>query len=791
MSVKRFFKISFFTLFSLGLLGGFVLLILALRLPSVDTLKNVQLQVPLRIYTFDKKLIAEYGEKRRIPVSIDDVPPMLIQAILATEDQRFFEHPGVDIFGLMRATVELIRTGEKSQGGSTITMQVARNFFLSRKKTFMRKINEILLAIKIDATFSKKKILELYLNKIYLGYRAYGVAAAAQVYYGKRLGELTLPQMAMIAGLPKAPSRLNPLNNKKRALARRNHVLDRMHVANLIDKKTLEEATEAPLTASYHGRRLTIKAPYVAEMIRQSLVKNYGESVYTKGYQVYTTINSAWQKAANRALIKALHNYDQRHGYRGPLKHIDESLMEQGADILQEIPRYGKLIPALITGIEGREASIVTRDRKMGIIQWSGMRWARPALTHGYVGRAPKQASDIMQAGDIVYVMPRKNTSYRLAQIPQVEGALIALNPKDGAIRSLVGGYNFYKSKYNRITQAERQPGSAFKPFIYSAALAQGYTLASEINDAPVVRNDPSLENQWRPENDNRTFVGPTRLREGLVHSRNLVSVRLLESIGIPYTLDYVQRFGFNTDKLPDTLSLALGSGAISPLALTQGYAIFANGGFRVEPYLIDHITDSLGHKILQAEPPVACGEDCSDNPFDDNYVPSNRRAERALDPQVAYLMNLLLRDVVKNGTGRAAKVLKRKDIGGKTGTTNDHVDAWFAGFNCEVVTTTWVGFDKPQNLHEYGSQVALPMWIDFMHTALRSLDVKYLAEPEGLVTVRIDKRTGLLPSPGQQKNTAFETFRKTFVPKQHAETTNTQSVSEDNSNRGDYEELF
>nr|WP_238551332.1 penicillin-binding protein 1A [Legionella oakridgensis] len=687
------------------------------QLPNVDSLKSVQLQVPLRIYTQDGLLIQEYGEKKRIPLSYDEIPQTLVHAVLATEDQRFFDHPGVDIFGLGRAAIRMIKTGTKSQGGSTITMQVARNFFLNRKKTFLRKFNEILLAIKIDKELSKEKILELYLNKIYLGNRAYGVGAAAQVYYGKPLKELNLAQLAMIAGLPQAPSTQNPIINPLAAKKRRDHVLERLLEEKYITEEQYHDAINQPITARYHGSKVEVNAPYVAEMIRQSLYDHFGPDAYTKGYKVYTTITGSLQIVANQVVEENLLAYDRRHGYRGPVANIgevDPSSIDQLHALLTQYPVINDLEPAVILTVSEQEATATSRRGQSFTIPWQGLSWARPALKKGWVGKSPTQAKQVVSAGDIVYVRYH-NDMWQLSQIPQVESALVALNPQNGAIQALVGGFNFERSKFNRATQSGRQPGSSFKPFIYAAALNKGYTLATLVNDAPIVIDDPSQANLWRPHNDNRKFNGPTRLKEGLVRSRNMVSIRILDDIGIDYAIDFITHFGFHRENLPHALSLALGSLSVSPMDLTAAYAIFANGGFKVEPFLIDHITDNEGKILLQAKPLIACTEPCADKNIDPDIM-----APRVIPEDIAFLMNSALKGVIQQGTARAATILNRQDLAGKTGTTNDQVDAWFAGYYPELVVTTWVGYDTPHSLHEYAAALALPVWIDFMKAALK-----------------------------------------------------------------------
>jgi len=764
--------VSLFFMLIIGI--SFLYLYLESELPDVNSLNTVQLQVPLRIYTQDGKLIQEYGEKRRIPVTYDEIPKTLVYALIATEDQRFFEHAGVDVFGLGRATLRMIKTGTKSQGGSTITMQVARNFFLSRKKTFLRKFNEILLAIKIDRELSKEKILELYFNRVYLGNRAYGVGAAANVYYGKPLNQLNLAEIAMIAGLPQAPSTQNPVINPAAAKKRRDHVLLRLLEEKYISNEEYQEAVNQALTAKYYGTNIEVHAPYVAEMIRQSLYEHFGEDTYTKGYNVYTTIKGPLQIAANQVLAEHLLAFDRRHGYRGALATIEKITNESSnapIKLLSKYPVLNNLIPAVIFSVREKEAQGKTRLGQTFTIKWEGMSWARPALKKGWMGKAPVNARQILAVGDVVYVQQQQDKTWFLSQIPQVESALVALNPTDGALEALVGGFNFEKSKFNRATQSSRQPGSSFKPFIYAAALNKGYTLATLVNDAPIVVDDPSQPTLWRPHNVNLKFNGPTRLKEALVNSQNMVSIRILDDLGFDYTIDFITHFGFQKKQLPRALSLALGSLSVSPLELTAAYAVFANGGYKIEPYLIDHITDNNGEVLLQATPAIAC-DNCQQN----NANPTSL-APRVIPTEVAFLMNSALKEVVQRGTAHAARSLNRQDIAGKTGTTNDQVDAWFAGFNPDLVVTTWVGYDNPQSLHEYGAGLALPMWIDFMKTALRNLPEKTIAQPTNVVAVRIDPATGLLANKNQS-NAIVEYFREQDVPTEEESSTPPQNNS-------------
>lgn len=753
------------SLFFLLLIAASLLyLYLDSQLPNVDSLKTVQLQVPLQVFSKEGLLIQEYGEKKRIPVTYDEIPKHLIQALVATEDQRFFEHPGVDVMGLGRATVRMLKTGTKSQGGSTITMQVARNFFLSRKKTFLRKFNEIMLAIKIDRELSKEKILELYLNRVYLGNRAYGVGAAAMVYYGKPLKELTLAELAMLAGLPQAPSTQNPIANPAAALKRRNHVLERLLEEHYITEEQYQSAIKEPITARYHGTDIKVHAPYVAEMIRQSLYDNFGPEAYTRGFKVYTTVDGHLQNTANQVVAKALIAYDHRHGYRGPVAHLDEKTQKPAAD-LSQYPEMSGLIPALITDVQARKASAVLLHGEQINLPWEGLSWARPALKKGWVGAAPRSAEQILKKGDVVYVHQTEH-HWELAQIPEAESALIALNPADGAIKTLVGGFNFQKSKFNRATQSSRQPGSSFKPFVYAAALNNGYNLATLINDAPIAVADPSQPKLWRPHNVNLKFNGPTRLREALVQSKNLVSIRILDDIGIDYTVDFLSRFGFNPKALPKGLSLALGSLSISPMDLTAAYAVFANGGYKIEPYLIDHITDKDGKIILQAKPSIVCTE------CDTQAIHNASIAPRVLPEDIHYLMDSAMKDVIQRGTARAARSLNRSDIAGKTGTTNDNVDAWFAGYQHDLVATVWVGFDNPKSLHEYAAGLALPLWIDFMKEALKGKPLYSTKQPQNVVTARIDPVNGLLAQPNQV-NGITEYFRQNEVPDSVEENSN------------------
>jgi penicillin-binding protein 1A len=758
---------------------------LAPKLPPIDSLKDVQLQEPLRVYSRDGRLIAEFGEKRRTPLEFEQVPPLMVKAVLAAEDERFYQHPGVDWQGLTRAVVHLVRTGEKGPGGSTITMQVARNFFLGREKTYVRKINEILLALKIEEELSKDDILELYLNKIFLGHRAYGVEAAALVYYGARLDELNAAQVAMIAGLPKAPSRFNPIVNPGRAKTRRDYVLGRMRELESITEEEYLLAVATPVTARLHGLSVEVEAPYVAEMVRTFVEDRLGDEAYTAGFHVYTTIDSRLQEAANQALRKNLLAYDQRHGFRAPEFHVDLEASDVSLDaVLADIPSTAGLLPAVVVEVE--EQMVTAYAKIFGEIQipWQGLEWARAYIDENRLGPELSSADEVLERGDVVRVQLHED-GWRMVQVPAVEGALVSLNPGDGALVALSGGFDFYRSKFNRAVQAERQPGSSFKPFIYSAAVEHGYTAASIINDAPVVFDDPGLEAVWRPENYSGKFFGPTRLRVALFKSRNLVSIRLLRAVGIAYAVEYLKRFGLDVERIPHDLSLALGSGGVTPMEMATGYAVLANGGYRVTPYFVDRIEASDGSLWYAADAQRVC-RDCADaqtveldldlveNPdpdrtsLGDDGLDQEQHAPRVLSPQNVWIMNSLMRDVIKRGTGRRALKLKRGDLAGKTGTTNDQQDAWFSGFNQKLVTTTWVGFDQlgPLGRRETGAGAALPMWIDFMRVALDGMPEEALPQPDGLVTVRIDPESGLRAS-ASQPGAVFETFRSENVPRQ------------------------
>jgi len=754
----------------------YIFLVLVPALPSIDNLEEAELKVPLRIYDKNEFLLAEYGEHRRIPLKYEDIPKKIEHAFLAAEDDQFWEHAGVDPWALMAAVYELVTTGSKTRGGSTITMQVARNFFLTKEKTYGRKLNEILLALKIERDLDKETIFELYVNKIYMGNRAYGVVAAAQVYYGKTLEELSIAQVAMIAGLPKAPSRYNPIINPERALIRRDHIIRRMGQLGYITEEEYQVARAEPVTAELHAAKVSADARYVTEMVRARVFETYGkEKVYGSGLNVYTTIDDRLQTSANRALRAALLDYDRRHGYRGVLGHIDlDDVKEDPFEEELVSPEIiGNLTKAVVKTVESDKVQILLPDFLTREIAFEeGIKWAKPFINENQVGAEPKSPADVLKPGDVIWVEQKEN-GYWLASVPDVEGAIVSLDPASGAVLALVGGFDFFNNKFNRAVQARRQPGSNFKPFIYSAALENGFTAASLINDAPVVFDDDSLEATWRPENYSGRFYGPTRLREALVKSRNLVSIRILQSIGLRYATRYAERFGFDRKAMPYDLSLALGSGAFSPLEIVRSYAVFANGGYLVSPYFINRIESGEGKLLFEARPLLVC-QGCADSALaakkndedqqakdstEDNPV-SREYAPQVISPQNAYIVRSILREVVRRGTAVRAKALGRSDIAGKTGTTNDQKDAWFSGFNDQVVTTAWVGFDDQKSLgaRETGGRAALPMWIDYMRDALQGLPVNLEEQPENMVTVRIDEETGERATDASRA-TRFENF--------------------------------
>ena len=776
---------------AVAMLGTY--LYLAPGLPSVEILRDIELQVPLKVYSRDGKLIAVYGEKYRQPLAIDAFPEQVIQAFLAAEDDRFFQHPGVDYQGLVRAAISVLYTGEKRQGGSTITMQLARNFFLSNKRTYVRKLREILLALQIEQEMNKNEILELYLNKIYLGNRAYGVGAAANAYYGLDIKSLNLAQIAMIAGLPKAPSRYNPIVDVERALQRRNYVLRRMRELDFIDQEAYQNALAAVVTASRHYPRIEADAPYIGEMARAYIVDKFGTEAYNKGYRVFTTINADFQQLAKRSLANGLIAYDQRHGYRGPESHIENFYTDESGinfEILDKtlsgLREIGGLIPAIVTQVEPQHIEFYIAPRQIFTLSLEKAKWAKAYVNENVVGAEPEDFTTLFTVGDVIRVREDAFNQWFLHQVPAVAGAFVIINPQNGSIEALAGGFDYNSSKFNRATQAKRQPGSSFKPFIYSAALESGYTPASIINDAPIVFEDTALETVWRPKNYGGKFFGPTRLREALYKSRNMVSIRLLKDIGSRHAIEHIAKFGFDPKLLPHNLTLALGSGAVTPIELATGYCVFANGGYRIEPYVVERIESADGEVLYRSNPLMVCEEDCQAlqqqmeldteefNATTADEATTMRVAERVLSKENAYQIVSMMRDVIQRGTGIRARVIGRADLAGKTGTTNDQRDAWFSGFNGDFVATAWVGFDQhePLGRREVGGVAALPIWIEFMQTVLKDRPENTLEQPPGVVTIRIDPATGLLVDQDSESGIE-ETFRQEYIPIFSAETNN------------------
>ena len=727
------------------------------QLPDVETLRAVQLQEPLQVFSAEGKLIAEFGEVRRIPLPSALIPGDFLAAFMAAEDADFYHHRGVDPTGLLRAAMELIRNGNVRSGGSTITMQVAKNFFLSKEKTFSRKLTEILLALRIERTLTKDEIFNLYVNKIYLGKRAYGIAAAAQVYYGKPVSQLTLAQTAMIAGLPKAPSRFNPINNPARAKQRRDWILGRMHALGSIDQARYRAALEAPVTARYHAPEPEVSAPYIAEMVRAQMVSRFGDDAYTQGFRVVTTVSGTLQEAANAAIRSGLKTYDKRHGYRGPEGHLTGSLSPAWLERLKEYPVLGGLEAMAVTKVFANRITVVDQTGQQHDVAWQTMEWARPFINHSALGRQPARPADIVTPGDVVRVELAGSQPLAFSQVPDVQGALVSVAPDNGAIKALVGGFDFNQSVFNRVVQAKRQPGSSFKPFIYCAALDNGYTPASIVNDAPIVLGNDYSGPTWRPQNENRTFLGPIRLREALYRSRNMISIRLLQAMGIDSTIDYISRFGFDVNDMPRNLSLALGTASVTPMAVVGGWSVLANGGYKVTPFLIDRIENRSGRVVFKAAPRSA--------PSARNPAPE-AVAEQVVDSRTTYLLTSMLQDVIKRGTGRAASALHRPDIAGKTGTTNEAKDSWFTGYNGNYVTSVWAGFDKPQSLgrREWGVTIALPIWMDYMQVALAGTAPYSQPAPDGVVTRLINTADGTATS-ARGPQTEMEVFKAESAP--------------------------
>ncbi|MDR2216344.1 MAG: transglycosylase domain-containing protein, partial [Nevskiaceae bacterium] len=815
-------------LISLLLLGVFALagtyVFLAPSLPDAATMRGVELAVPLRVYSSSGGLISQIGEQRRIPITFDELPELVWHAVISAEDDRFFEHSGVDWMGVTRAVAVNVASAGAGQGGSTITQQAARNMFLTLDKTLRRKLAEVFVTYRMEHDFTKEQILATYLNVIFFGQRSYGIAAAAETFYGKRLDELTVSEAATLAGIVQAPARLNPISNPQGARTRRNYVLRRMTQLGYIDAETAAKASEEPVGSRGFAPRFDVEAPYVAELARQEVVRRFGEGAVNSGYKVFTTIDGRLQAAANRALRLGLIEYDRRHGYRGAIEKVTLSAdMGDAAldDLLDKHAAVNLLQPAVVTKVDDTAARVHIRGEGEARILWEGMSWARKQLRNG-VGAVPRKAADVLAVGDVVYVISDRRGTAQLGQLPEAQGALVALNPQDGAVVSMVGGFDFFNNNFNRVTQARRQPGSGFKPFFYSAALDMGFTPSSVVLDMPVVVDNSGEEN-WRPENSGGDFAGPLRLREALVRSRNTVSIRVLQTIGISAAIDRAALFGFDKSVIPRNLTLALGTLVARPLDMATGYATFANGGFKVSSYYIDRIEDASGKVLFQAQPQIACAEcetpestlaldlpavdlaegdeaqaeedsppppeeeeqpvvtaideeaplpawvadEQAARPIHDadapealrelaqeqggpGYLPVERLAPRVISAQNAWLMTDIMKDVVLRGTAQRARALGRSDLAGKTGTTNNERDAWFNGFNGNLVASVWVGFDTERSLGsgEDGARSAVPIWMSYMSEALRSVPTTAMPRPPGIIDLKITPYTGTLANP-------------------------------------------
>ena len=778
-------------------------------LPKAETIRDIPLQIPLRIFSRDGHLISEIGERRRILINFDDLPPHVVHAFISAEDRRFFEHPGIDYQGIVRSFARLLQSGEISGGGSTLTQQLARDYFLTREQLFTRKLREAFLAYKIEQEFTKEQIMALFLNKMFFGQRAYGVAAAAQVYFNKDLKDINPAEAATLAGVLPAPSRYNPVYSAANATVRRGYVLGRMRDLGHLDDAAYAESVDFPMESRLHGAAVELSAPYVAEMVRSEMLKRYGESTYTAGYQVVTSLDSRLQMAANYSLRNGLLEFSRRRGYRdlGPAMTIelDETILttpfeEWPIEIRESLEQYapGGLSIALVTAVEeNNTARIVFSGGVEATLPWTGIRWAKPFIDRETTGPSPEKVTDVLSVGDLIYVMPTSAGSWALAQVPDAQGAIVSIDPYDGAVGALTGGFDFTMSKFNRARQAYRQPGSSFKPFIYSAALENGNTTATVVLDAPVVINSSELEAVWRPINYSGRFYGPTRMREALVRSMNLVSVRLLLfETGVGNAVRHIEKFGFGDTALPRNGSLALGGGAASPLDMAQGYATIANGGHAVKPYVIDAIYGPEGETLYRSEPALVCDICVAAEPVDQfgdaplqemtldemadvalvyrpdasvapEFFENVNAAPQTISPQNMFLVQDMMRDVVRRGTGRRAMALGRNDLSGKTGTSNDRRDAWFGGFNGDLASIVWVGYDDdlPLGPREEGSRTALPIWIEFARIALAGVPENQMPMPEGIVSVLIDRDTGC-PARAGQRNVVFEVFREGNVPK-------------------------
>ncbi|SOD42456.1 penicillin-binding protein 1A [Nitrosovibrio sp. Nv4] len=724
---------------AMGLIGvlliGFAALVTIPTLPSLEALTDYRPKIPLRVYSAEGVLIGEFGEERRRVVKISAAPERLKQAIVAAEDDRFYHHGGVDYLGILRAAYSNFTSGGVRQGASTITMQVARNFFLTKEKTLTRKFSEALLAFKIEHSLSKDEILELYFNQIYLGQRAYGFAAASEVYFGKPLQDINLAEAAMLAGLPKAPSRFNPVVNLKRAKARQLYVLRRMHDLGYITDPEFKAAEKQPMQVKRESQEYLVRADYVAEMARQAVYERYNEDTYTKGFKVYTTVRRLDQEAAYKAVRQGVVDYDRRHGYRGPeaaikLPENDLEREEILEDALQEVSDSDDILAAVALAVDPKLVKAYRKGGEIIEISGDGLKFAQKFLS-GKAGAGQQ----LIRPGSLIRIRKSEKGAWQIVQLPQVEASLIAINPGDGAIRAMVGGFDFNRSQFNHVMQAWRQPGSSFKPFIYSASLEKGFTPATVINDAPLsFTAEETGSDQWDPRNFEGSYEGPVRMRQALAKSKNLVSIRILQAIDVQYAQDYVARFGFDPKQHPAYLPMALGAGSVTPLQMAVGYAAFANGGFRVSPYFIQRIEDVKGNVLEQSQPAVA-GES----------------AKQIIDPRNAFLMTSMMQDVVQRGTATRAKQLGRTDLAGKTGTTSNYVDAWFCGYQADLVAIAWIGFDNPKSLgnNETGGHAALPMWMSYMGKVLKGTPVATYTPPAGITTAKINPETGLREADG------------------------------------------
>lgn len=744
----RWLSYLFYTFLGLGLAGlllaGFAALVIYSNLPSLETLTDYRPKIPLRIYSDEELLIGEFGVERRNVVAISKVPTHLKQAILAAEDDRFYEHGGIDYIGVLRAAYSNFSAGSVQQGASTITMQVARNFFLTRDKTFTRKLNEMLLAFKIEQNLSKDKILELYINQIYLGQRSYGFSAAAQTYFGKPLEEIDIAEAAVLAGLPKAPSTYNPISNPKRAKGRQLYVLGRLHKLKLISREELSTLEAQPIVVKKQSLVFATPADYVAEMVRQVIYDRFQEDAYSKGIRVYTTIRQQDQNVAYYALRKNLIEYDRRHGYRGPERYID--LFKHGSnqektldEALDDITENDMIYPAIVLSVKQNAVQAYRKGGEVIEIRGDGLKFAQKHLPTN----KKEQGKKYLSPGALIRIQRDLNNDiWHIVQLPAVEAAIVSLDPNDGAVRALVGGFDFQRNKFNHVTQAWRQPGSSFKPFIYSAALEKGFTPATIINDGPLSFNANQTGSQlWEPKNFDGKYDGPVRMRTALVKSKNLVSIRILQAIGVHYAQDYISRFGFDADRHPAYLPMALGSGSVTPMQMAVGYSVFANGGYRIAPYFIKKIEDEKGNVLEQFQP-----------------VSTSNGAKRVIDPRNAFIMTNMMQDVINFGTAVKAKQLGRTDLAGKTGTTSNYIDAWFCGYQKNLVTISWMGYDEPKSLgsNETGGRVALPIWMDYMKSVMKDVPMADYKAPSGITATKINSGTGFRDSSGNMTEYFF-----------------------------------